>query len=129
MLAGEGHAASLTAEHDAPDDELLELEDPSTLPPVGSKEEFTAILDSIVADGAPRVFAVVQEYGDRVDGWIVAWGIAFDDHTEIVGVDSELTMSLQAPHDALYYFAWDSHCTPRLVWVNPDAASSDSEVA
>lgn len=62
MLAREDHAVSLTAEHDSPDDELLELEDPSTLPPVGSEEEFAAILDSIVADGAPRVFAVVQEY-------------------------------------------------------------------
>ncbi len=97
---------------------------------MGSEERFTAILDSIVADGAPRVFAVVQEYGDRVDGWIVAWGMAFDDHAEVVVVDSGWRMSLQAPDNALYHFAGDEHCTPRLVWVNPDAASSteDSEV-
>lgn len=46
-----------------------------------------------------------------------------DDHVEVVAVDGGMTISLQTPHDALYYFAWDSHCTPRLVWVNPDAAS------
>ena len=43
-------------------------------------------MDGLVADFAPRVFAVVQEYGDRVDGRIAAWGVAFTDHTEVIGV-------------------------------------------
>lgn len=72
MLVGEDHAESPKAEHDAPDDDWDELEDPATLPPVGSREEFTALVDTIVADSAPRMFAIVHEYGDRVDGWIVA---------------------------------------------------------
>jgi hypothetical protein len=91
-----------------------------TLPgsPRGSREEFTAIADGLVADHAPRLFAILQEYGDRVDGWIVAWGMAFEDRAAVVDVDGRGTMSLQAPHNALYYFARENYCTPRLVWVN-----------
>lgn len=134
MLAREDRAVSPTADddasdHDSPDDGD-ELEDPATLPPVGSREEFTAIVDSIVADSAPRVFAIVHEYGDRVDGRIVGRGMAFEDRAVVVDVDGGMTMSLQTPHNALYYFAYDNHFTPRLVWVNPAAASptEDSEL-
>jgi hypothetical protein len=129
MLAGEDHAVSPTAEPAAPEDdgdecdEWDELEDPSGLPPMGSREEFTAIVDSIVADNAPQVFAIVHEYGDRVDSWIVGWGMALNDRAEVVDVDGGASMTLQSPHNALFYFGYDKHCTPRLVWVNPAAAS------
>ncbi len=103
------------------------MQDPSTLSPLGSAEEFTAIVDDMVADSAPRVFAVVQEYGERVDGRIAAWGIAFADHAEVVGVDGTLRMRLPEPQHALGRFAWGRHITPRLVWVNPDAVSSAEE--
>jgi hypothetical protein len=134
MLAREDRAVSPTADDDSPDhdspDAGDELEDPATLPPMGSREEFTAIVDSIVADSAPRVFAIVHEYGDRVDGWVVGWGMALDDRTEVVDVDGGASMTLQAPHNALFYFGYDKHCRPRLVWVNPAAASptEDSEL-
>jgi hypothetical protein len=77
----------------------------------------------MVADSAPRVFAVVQAYGDRVDARIAAWGIAFDDHAEVVAVDGGLRMNLQAAEHALRGFKWGSDITARLVWVNPDAAT------
>lgn len=97
--------------------------DPSDMPPVCDEREFTALLEGMVADFAPRVFAVVQEYRDRVDGRIAAWGLAFDDHAEVVGVDGGMRMSLQAPENALRGFTWGSHITARLVWFNPDAAT------
>lgn len=133
MLAEEDHAVTPTAEPAASEDdgdECDELEDPSRLPPMGSREEFTAIVDSIVADNAPQVFAIVHEYGDRVDSWIVGWGMALDDRAEVVDVDGGTSMTLLAPHNALRYFAYEKYCTPRLVWVNPDAAAlpDDSEV-
>jgi hypothetical protein len=136
MLARDDRAVSPTADHDLLNDEagardeLDELEDPATRPPMGSREEFTAIVDTIVADTAPRVFAIVHEYGDRVDGRIVGWGMAFENRAEVVDVDGGMTMSLQTPHNALFYFGYDKHCTPRLVWVNPAAASptEDSEL-
>jgi hypothetical protein len=70
--------------------------DPSGLTPLCDEPEFTAILESMVADEAPRLFAVVQEYGKRVDGMIVAWGMAFADHAEVVSVTRGMRMSLKA---------------------------------
>jgi len=97
--------------------------DPSKLPPLCDEPEFAAILEEMVADEAPRLFAVVQEYGDRVDGRIAAWGMAFDDHAEIVSVKRGLRMSLQTPENALRMFKFGSHIRARLVWFNPDAAT------
>jgi len=108
------------------------VSDPSGLTPVCDEPEFAAILEEMVADEAPRLFAVVQEYGDRMDGRIAAWGMAFDDHAEVVSVKGGLRMSLQAPDNALRLFKFGSHIRARLVWFNPDAAmpaDDDDEAA
>lgn len=85
---------------------------------------FTSILEQLVADDAPRVFAVVQEYGTRLDAWIAAWGMAFDDHAEVVSVEGDMRMSLQPPNAALLGFHdADEHIHARLVWFNPDAVT------
>ena len=46
-------------------------------PPLGTREEFQAELHALARDYAPRRFAICEEYGDRVDGWVEAWGMAF----------------------------------------------------
>ncbi|MBA0124380.1 hypothetical protein H0B56_02360 [Haloechinothrix sp. YIM 98757] len=88
---------------------------------------FTEILEGMVADAAPRVFAVVQEYGDRVDARIAAWGMAFESHSEVVSVERGMRMSLQTPECARRGFAWGSHIHARLVWFNADAITSAEE--
>lgn len=67
------------------------------------------------------LFAVVQEYGERVDAVIAAWGMAFDDHAEVVA--HELRMSVRSPESALRTFAGGPHIRARLVWFNPGAAT------
>ncbi|MGH3900040.1 MAG: hypothetical protein ACRDTA_17730 [Pseudonocardiaceae bacterium] len=115
--------------HRYPLDEFVS--DPSGLTPVCDEPEFTTILEEMVADEAPRLFAVVQEYGDRVDGRIAAWGMAFDDHAEVVSVKRGLRMSLPASENALRLFKFGNHIQARLVWFNPDAATpaDDDEAA
>lgn len=107
--------------HHDPLDEFVA--DPAGLTPACDEPEFTALLEEMVADEAPRLFAVVQEYGDRVDGQIVAWGMAFDDRAEVVSVGRTRRMSLPAPENALRLFEFGSHLRARVVWVNPDAAT------
>ncbi|MDQ4034128.1 MAG: hypothetical protein M3332_18545 [Actinomycetota bacterium] len=97
--------------------------DPSGREPLGDEPEFAEILEGMVADFAPRVFAVVQVYGERVDGRIAAWGLAFEDHAAVFGMDGRVPMTSQTPEDALPGFAWGRHITTRLVWVNPAAAT------
>ncbi|ALG12921.1 hypothetical protein [Kibdelosporangium phytohabitans] len=40
---------------------------------------FDELIAEMVADQAPRVFAVVLELGEQTDAQIVAWGMALDD--------------------------------------------------
>lgn len=99
------------------------LPSPNGSRPTCGRAQFDDIVRGMVADDAPRLFAVVQEYGERIDVRIAAWGMAFDDHAEVVGVERDMRMSLQAPENALRGFAWGSHVNARLVWVDPAAAT------
>ncbi|WP_405678623.1 hypothetical protein OG292_31525 [Streptomyces sp. NBC_01511] len=64
--------------------------------PLCGREEFTAVLADIVTDTAPRLFAVGQEYGDRVDGRVAALGMAFEDHADVISVEGH--RRTRAPH-------------------------------
>lgn len=97
---------------------------PTDLAPLCDEAEFAAILESMVADEAPRLFAIVQEYGERADARIAAWGMAFDDHAEVVSQVSGMRASLRAPEHALRRFNLGSHIRARLVWFNADAVTS-----
>ena len=95
--------------------------DPGELAPACDEHEFAAIVETLVADEAPRLFAVVQEYGERVDAVIAAWGMAFPDHAEIVA--HQLRMSVREPENALHMFTVGGRIRARLVWFNPEATT------
>ncbi|MGH3929016.1 MAG: hypothetical protein ACRDTF_03455 [Pseudonocardiaceae bacterium] len=131
MLGAGDHAEPPESGPDAchPLDALVP--DPTGMAPLCDEEEFAALAQNLVAAEAPRLFAVLQEYGERVDGQIAAWGMAFEDHAEVLSIDHRRRMSLAAPHDALHHFVWSSDIRARLVWFNPDAATpaDDDEAA
>ena len=89
---------------------------PGDLEPLCGEEEFAQEVRELVADEAPRVFALVEEYGERVDGRIVAWGMAFNDCAEVVSVDGGLHLSLASPERAHRVFSRRRKI--RLVWVS-----------
>lgn len=89
--------------------------------PLCDETEFALLIDQMVAENAPRVFAVVQELGDRVDGWIAAWGMAFEDRVEVIGSDGSLRMTLRAPEAALRGYRWGGCVSARLVWLDAGA--------
>ncbi len=97
--------------------------DPAGQPPLCDEEEFAALLEGIVADSAPRQFAIVHVYGDRVDGEVVAWGMCFDDGAEVVSEDGRVHFSVPSPEHALRRFRFGTRVTPRIVWYNADAAT------
>ncbi|RKT89278.1 hypothetical protein SAMN05421805_11428 [Saccharopolyspora antimicrobica] len=97
------------------------IPDPGGRSPLCDDEQFGVILEGLVADEAPRLFAVVQEYGDRVDCRIAAWGMAFADRVEVASVEGGLRMALSAPESALPGFNVGSHVRARLVWFKPGA--------
>lgn len=97
--------------------------DPAGMAPLCGEEEFAAVLENMVADQAPRLFAVVLEYGQRVDAVVAAWGIAFDHHAEVVSANGQRRMRLQAPQHALRHFQLGTSIRARLVWFDPYAAT------
>ncbi|MBW4719605.1 hypothetical protein [Saccharothrix obliqua] len=86
--------------------------------PLWDEAGFTAFLEGLATDDAPRLFAVAVEHGHRHDGHIAAYGMAFHDHAEIVSTAGDFRAHLQTPENALAYFQDDEDDTPRLVWLS-----------
>lgn len=123
MLTG----ANLPIVGEPDDDERYEEEvDPATLAPLCGEEEFAAEVSQMVAEEAPRLFAVVQEYGTRVDGRIAAWGMAFPDKAEVLSVNARSRMILRSPELALRWYHRRPDITASLVWV-PARSNPDTE--
>ncbi|MFK3982020.1 hypothetical protein ACI2K4_16790 [Micromonospora sp. NPDC050397] len=59
--------------------------------PLGTPEEFHQLMTELAADYAPRRFAICEEYGDRVDGRVYAWGVAFEEHAWLQTDDDSFT--------------------------------------
>jgi hypothetical protein len=81
----------------------------------------------MVAEEAPRVFAVLEEYGERVDGRIAAWGMAFPDHADVIAVDHCFHLRMRSPDRAARAFNNRPHITARVVWLHPDQARPGSQ--
>ncbi|MBC6448073.1 hypothetical protein GPZ80_12935 [Actinokineospora sp. HBU206404] len=71
----------------------------------------------MVAESAPRTFAVVQVFGERLDARIAAWGLAWDGQAEIVGVDGDLRIGVRSPERACRLLAQPHDVSARLVWL------------
>ncbi|MGH3718564.1 MAG: hypothetical protein ACRDRI_06920 [Pseudonocardiaceae bacterium] len=95
-------------------------------PPLCDEAEFAAEVEGLVADDAPRLFALVEEAGVRVDARIVAWGMPFADHADVVGVIRSTGRRFSSPERA--HQAFSRRGTMRLVWYNPDAATRYDDV-
>ncbi|EOD67519.1 hypothetical protein [Amycolatopsis vancoresmycina] len=98
-----------------------DIDDPSQLPPLCGEPEFSTLVTELALAEAPRLFAVVQEYGVRVDARIAGWGLAFEDRADVISVGGRLRMSLTAPEHALRGFRAGPHVHPRLVWLPREA--------
>ena len=70
----------------------------------------------MVADQAPRVFAIVLEYGEQIDAQIISWGMALGESTYVTTVDGRTQYVLADPENALKYVPAPANTTPHLVW-------------
>ena len=99
----------------------------TTETPLCDEQRFAALAEGLVADFAPRLFALLEEEGERVDGRIFAWAMAFEDHAEVVGVCGTFRGSFCSADNARALFS--RHGKTRLIWYNPDAATPDDEAS
>ncbi|MEU6131801.1 hypothetical protein ABZ805_21720 [Saccharopolyspora sp. NPDC047091] len=101
------------------------VHDPTGRPPLGDERMFAEIMAGIVADTAPKMFAVVQEYGERVDGRVAAWGLALEDRTVVVPVNGRGFTSGPTPGQVLRGYRFGTHIRPRIVWYDPANATPE----
>nr|WP_052478813.1 hypothetical protein [Kibdelosporangium sp. MJ126-NF4]CEL20766.1 hypothetical protein [Kibdelosporangium sp. MJ126-NF4]CTQ89679.1 hypothetical protein [Kibdelosporangium sp. MJ126-NF4] len=79
-----------------------------------------AFWDSVreMVDGhAPRVFAVVVEFGEQIDAQIIAWGMSLASGTFMTTLDGRNHYSLSEPENALKYIVKRTNVTSHIVWV------------
>ncbi len=99
--------------HESSDDQAVGLKPAGDEEPLCSEEEFAQEVRELVAEEAPQMFALVEEYGERVDGRIIGWGVAFDDHVEVLGADGGLRASFDSTEQVRCSFS--RHRKIRLV--------------
>ncbi|MET8746821.1 hypothetical protein [Streptomyces sp. NPDC004728] len=80
------------------------------------RQEFDALVQNLVQETAPRVFAVVQELGDREDAVVAAWGLALDGRTELITAEGVSRLSVRTPESALRFFSSGNGIRTRLIW-------------
>jgi hypothetical protein len=91
--------------------------------PGAAATDFMTLVAEMVADQAPRLFAVVLEFGDESEGRVAAWGMAFDDHAYMTTADGRNQYALAEPENALRYVRRHPDITPHLVWTACSAPS------
>ncbi|MFI6757898.1 hypothetical protein ACIBF5_01960 [Micromonospora sp. NPDC050417] len=90
--------------------------------PLGTPEEFHQLMTDLAADHAPRRFAIYEEYGDRVDGRIYAWGLAFEDHAWLGADDRSFTGRFANAQNAVRILARTGRQL-RLTWIDQPSAA------
>jgi hypothetical protein len=112
--------------HEGSDDQAMDLEPRGDEKPLCDEEEFAQEVRELVADEAPRVFALVEERGERADGWIVAWGMVFEDRVEVIGAKGGLRMTARSV-DRVQRVLFRRRKI-RLVWTDPATARRPESV-
>lgn len=79
-----------------------------------SEEEFSRLVQVIVDDFQPRVFALVEEHGDRIDGELFAWGLEFEGRAAVFAPEGELYAKCDSATKAHHLFSRIRKI--RLVW-------------
>lgn len=92
-----------------------------------TEEEFAQEVAELVAEEAPRLFALVQEYGERADAGVIAWGLAFDDYAEAVSVNRRRHGTFPSAERARQAFS--RRAKVRLVWTAPETAHRSDDHA
>jgi hypothetical protein len=94
--------------------------------PFFDEETYAQMVDLIVHESAPSRFAIVQDYKERVDGCVAAYGIATTEGATIVSEDAIL--SVNSAESGARRYARPPHVTARVVWIDPEPSPDEFEL-
>ncbi|WP_202919165.1 hypothetical protein [Saccharothrix deserti] len=96
------------------------------LRPVEAATTDAALVHELAADEAPRLFAIVEEYGEREGARVAGYGVAFEDRAEVDSVEGGFHLSSESAERARTLFEISSRSTgtrrAHLVW--PDETTT-----
>lgn len=77
---------------------------------------------TLAAGEAPRLFAIVEEYGDAEDTRVAGYGLAYGDRAEVNSVEGDFHLTSQSPEHARTLFEISSKSAgvrrTHLVWLD-----------
>ncbi|MFD1147956.1 hypothetical protein [Saccharothrix hoggarensis] len=107
------------------DEERVKESDEKATSAVWSPEEFAAVVRRLAADEAPRLFAIVEEYGEAEDARVAGYGLAYADRVEVDSVEGGFHLCSQSPDSARALFEVSSRSAgtrrAHLVWLDEPA--------
>jgi hypothetical protein len=107
---------------------MSECESQQPVDAVCDRAEFDELIDEMVAEDAPRMFAIVQERGDRLDARVAAWGMAFEDYAALVSADGGLQLSLPSAERGALHYNRHAGITARVVWIYPGTPEEPEDI-
>lgn len=86
-----------------------------------TEQEFTALVHEVAQEEAPRLFAIVEEHGERESVRVAGYGVAFEDRAEVSAVEGGFRLSSRSAENARVLFEISSRSAgtrrAHLVWL------------
>jgi hypothetical protein len=83
---------------------------------------FTALLHDVAREEAPRLFAIVEEYGEAEDARVAGYGLAYADRAEVNSVEGDFHLNSGSAESARTVFDISSRSTGtrrvHVVWLD-----------
>ncbi|MFI9010713.1 hypothetical protein ACIGNX_26100 [Actinosynnema sp. NPDC053489] len=86
-----------------------------------TEQEFTELVREVAHEEAPRLFAIVEEHGEREGVRVAGYGVEFEDRAEVSAVEGGFHLSSQSAESARTVFEISSRSAgtrrAHLVWL------------
>ena len=85
------------------------------------EETFTALMHEVAREDAPRLFAIVEEYGEGEDARVAAYGLAYADRAESNSVEGDFRLSSECAENVRTWYEISADETVQrvhLVWLD-----------
>jgi hypothetical protein len=83
---------------------------------------FALQMRELAHENAPRLFAIVEEYGEQRDVRVAGYGLAHDDHADVNSVEGDFTLHSQSAEHARSLFEISSRSAgvrrTHVVWLD-----------
>jgi hypothetical protein len=102
--------------------ELAEQTTPITPTPLGNAEEFTGLMQELAVEEAPRLFALVEEYGEAEDARVAGYGLAYADRADVNSAEGDFQLGSESAERARTLFEISSRSAGvsrvHVVWLD-----------